>query len=322
MSNSPEATRLSDLFQDIAGVTPFSPASYRYLYAYPPNDSTGFTTANMPTASFAFTPFVPVSNQIAEAMMYTIQNQNERLQQTNQRLVQTAQQLAQRNQVLLELSQAIDTVAENERASVAHELHDAVINPLETQLALLNSKIETGLTTTELQRFIQELSEVRTSLRQGLLNLHAAELREHGLYAAIVYMTKRTAKDQAFKLQLEVSDNLLDYSITDNIQHAVYRITQQALQNIIKHAEAHNVRVSLAVEANTKKPSNSSHALVLCISDDGRGFEVPVDFNRLQVAGHNGLAGFAQKVKLLDGTLQIISQPSCGTTITITIPIL
>jgi GAF domain-containing protein len=253
-------------------------------------------------------------------------------------LEQAVQELDQRNRDLLELSQAVNTVAENERASVAHELHDAVVNPFETALTQLKVKLAAGagLNHNELEVLVQEGTEVRSSLRQGLLNLHAAELKEHGLYTALIYMARRAAKDQTFKLHLELSDSLLDenLAISENVQHAVYRIAQQALQNIIKHAEARNVTIFLDVgfdegavpqEPTTTAPRNSSRAtrrqLSLRVSDDGKGFDVPEDFNKLQVEGHNGLAGFAQKVKLLGGWLQVASQLGHGTTISIEIPL-
>jgi signal transduction histidine kinase len=145
-------------------------------------------------------------------------------------------------------------------------------------------------------------------------------------------MARRTCKDQAFKLHLAISDSLLDeeLEIQENIQHAIYRITQQALQNIIKHAEARNVTIYLDVEeaedtveqtpANSVR-SGSSKRLSLRITDDGKGFEMPADFNKLQADGHNGLAGFAQKVKLLGGQLQVASQVGHGTTISLLIPL-
>jgi signal transduction histidine kinase len=253
-------------------------------------------------------------------------------------LEQAVQELDQRNRDLMELSQAVNTVAENERASVAHELHDAVVNPFETALTHLKVKLAAGagLSHDELEALVHEGVEVRSSLRQGLLNLHAAELKEHGLYTALIYMARRTAKDQAFKLHLEISDSLLDedLAISENVQHAVYRIAQQALQNIIKHAEARNVTIYLDVEfdegtakqelASTVR-SGSRNAvrsqLSLRVNDDGKGFDVPADFNKLQVEGHNGLAGFAQKVKLLGGRLQVVSEVGYGTTISIKIPL-
>jgi signal transduction histidine kinase len=228
-------------------------------------------------------------------------------------LEQTFAQLEERNRDLLELSQAVDTTAENERESIAHELHDSVVNPFETQLGLLEAKVTANsLTCTEVAVICQELTEVRRNMRSGLQNLYASELVEYGLYTAIIYMTKRLAKDQPFKLHQQISDELLEQDFHLTIQHAIYRITQQALQNIIKHAQASNVTVYLAWVYEK---------LVLKVSDDGKGFVVPTDFSKLQAANHNGLAGFAQKVRLLGGRLQIESQLGLGTTILIELPL-
>jgi signal transduction histidine kinase len=228
-------------------------------------------------------------------------------------LEQTFAQLEERNRDLVELSHAVDTTAENERESIAHELHDSVVNPFETQLTLLETKIVAGsLNISEVAIIWQELVEVRRNMRSGLQNLYAAELVEYGLYTAIIYMTKRLAKDQPFKLNQQISDELLEQDFHLTIQHAIYRITQQALQNIIKHAQASNVTVYLAWVCEK---------LVLKVSDDGKGFVVPTDFNKLQAANHNGLAGFTQKARLLGGRLQIESQLGLGTTILVELPV-
>jgi signal transduction histidine kinase len=256
-----------------------------------------------------------VTNQQLEQSQLLIQKQVEQLQIALAARDQAYAQIEQQNQILAQLSLDIDTVAENERGSIAHELHDAVVNPFETQLTQLKAKLELGLTSTQLQATYQELVEVRHNLRQGLLNLHAAELKEHGLYTALIYMTKRITKDQPFKVRQQIDDSLLGHDINENIQHAVYRITQQALQNVIKHAEAKNVNVALDF---TESSNNTK--LVLKVTDDGKGFVVPNNFTSLQAANHNGLAGFVHKVKLLGGTLFIDSKPNYGTTIRAEIP--
>jgi signal transduction histidine kinase len=146
--------------------------------------------------------------------------------------------------------------------------------------------------------------------------LHAAELKEYGLYTAMLYMTRRIAKDQPFRLHQQISESLLEQVISENVQHAVYRITQQALQNVIKHAAATNVIVYLTIKADSPTPK-----VLLRISDDGKGFSVPPNFIKLQVANHNGLASFAQKVRLLGGKLDITSTLGSGTSISIELPL-
>jgi signal transduction histidine kinase len=268
--------------------------------------SVAFFTFGIPT--IVIIQYFPIKNHTR-----LLQEQNLQLQEAYQSLEQIALQLEKRNKDLLELSQAIDTVAENERGSIAHELHDAVVNPFETQLTLLKSKLDSGLTAPELEASYLELTNVRHHMREGLLNLHAAELKVHGLYTAIVYMIKRLSKGQAFTLHQHISDSLLEQPLTQNMEHSIYRITQQALQNVIKHAEASNVTIYLDFK--------DTNTLLLEINDDGKGFEVPADFAKLQAANHNGLAGFAQKVKLLGGQLHIESTPGTGTAISIELPV-
>jgi signal transduction histidine kinase len=272
-----------------------------------------------PFASLALTMVVwifgfAVSIALLAYLVVQIQKSFNQVEKRNQELLDLSQTLEKRNQELLDLSQRVEMVAENERGSIAHELHDDVVNPFETQLSWLESKLDRGLEVTELSSSYQELVEVRQAMRRGLLNLHATELKEHGLYAAMLYMTKRLSKDQPFKLIIQISDSLLEQELSENIQHTIYRITQQSLQNVIKHAQAKQVTVYLGF--------THINSLLLKISDDGKGFTVPQDFTTLQAANHNGLAGFAQKVKLCSGTLKIESQPGYGTSIEVEIPIL
>jgi signal transduction histidine kinase len=287
------------MFEKLASYT-----ANAYKLLHPSDDS-----SNRAVATF---PSLPTS----DLLLHTLHTQNQQLHQAYAELEQTAVMLAERNRNLTELSQMLDSVAENERENIAYELHDAVVNPFENQLALLKAKLAVGLTPVDLQSLYEELVEVRDSMRQGLLNLHAAELKEYGLYTAMLYMTRRIAKDQAFRLHQQINENLLEQVISENVQHAIYRITQQALQNVIKHAEATNVIVYLAIKADSTTPK-----VLLKISDDGKGFSVPPNFIKLQVANHNGLASFAQKVRLLGGKLDIASALGSGTSVSIELPL-
>jgi signal transduction histidine kinase len=86
----------------------------------------------------------------------------------------------------------------------------------------------------------------------------------------------------------------------------LYRIVQEALSNIARHAEAQMITIRLTWEGAR---------LILTVHDDGRGFTVPVAFHELTTDGHFGLVGMQERVDLIGGEWMIDSSPGCGTTV-------
>jgi signal transduction histidine kinase len=100
--------------------------------------------------------------------------------------------------------------------------------------------------------------------------------------------------------------------VTPALQISVYRIVQEALQNVIKHAAASEVHVDLHITAND---------LTLCVTDNGRGFVVPNHPYYLGQRGHFGLLGMKERAQLHGGTFEVKSQLNQGTTIRVYLPL-
>jgi signal transduction histidine kinase len=94
------------------------------------------------------------------------------------------------------------------------------------------------------------------------------------------------------------------------VETIVYRVTQEALTNVSKHAQARHVWIRLSAE---------EHAVDLTIRDDGIGFD-PTEAARLLKDGHFGLAGMRERVELGGGRLELDSRPGEGTTIGVELP--
>jgi signal transduction histidine kinase len=92
---------------------------------------------------------------------------------------------------------------------------------------------------------------------------------------------------------------------------ALYRIVQEALSNVVKHAQAQHVEVRL----------NYGDQLLVFIRDDGRGFEMPDRMDALSDQGHFGLIGMRERAELIGAQLAIQSMPGVGTTIALHIPL-
>jgi signal transduction histidine kinase len=99
------------------------------------------------------------------------------------------------------------------------------------------------------------------------------------------------------------------------VSTSLFRIAQESVQNVAKHAAAGTVVIRLA---------RHGHMVLLSITDDGAGFDAPSQlsgFPRTVMAGSGyGLAGMAERVHLLGGRLQIRSRPGCGTTVEVIVP--
>jgi signal transduction histidine kinase len=101
-------------------------------------------------------------------------------------------------------------------------------------------------------------------------------------------------------------------SLSDEARHALYRVVQQALDNIEAHAHAQHVRVTLARTANDQ--------ICLCVEDDGRGFSA-ADAERWAADGHFGLRSMCARLESIGGCVTIDSAPGRGTRVVARLPL-
>jgi signal transduction histidine kinase len=197
---------------------------------------------------------------------------------------------------------------ELERRRLARELHD------ETGQTL--TSILLGLRTLEEARdddqraAVAELRELVVTTLQDVRNL-AVELRpkaldDFGLVAALERLTTGFTEQTGIDVDLEAQ--LGDERLPGEIETALYRIVQEALTNIVKHARAQ--RVSILV---VRKPTSAA----VVIEDDGTGIAQPGASDR----GGLGLVGMRERVRLLDGRFEIESSQGAGTTIVAEVPV-
>ncbi len=222
------------------------------------------------------------------------------------------QSIADKETRLNELAQKLALVQEEERRLVGLDLHDGLTQillsanmHLNTFTALTNiadepAGTEISLAHTRLQEAIQEVRRVVSELRP-------TELEDFGLVDGLRQYATKVA--QAEKWQLLFSADLDAGRIATAVETAVFRIVQEALTNIRKHARSRQVRLSLtAVDGQ----------LIIQIEDWGAGFDVTRlgnENNRL------GLVGMKERAALLGGELFIESKPGQGTQIRVEIPL-
>jgi len=210
---------------------------------------------------------------------------------------------------LRELSAHLETVREEEKARIAREVHDELgqmltVLKLETSMCeLAYAQLDPGLheRLNSMKRLIAQLfqlvRDVATALRPPILDA--------GIASAIEWQARRFEARTQIPCLVQVPDNLP--TLSDAKAIGLFRILQEALTNVMRHAQAHTVELTLALEGTD---------LRLTISDDGVGFVQaqgrPVSF---------GLVGMRERVLIMGGQLSLDSELGEGTTLSVTVPL-
>src|SRR5436190_1583849 len=227
-----------------------------------------------------------------------------------------AEVFAQRATVAVDMShkvardalQRIVSAQESERRRLARELHDETGQAL-TSILLGLRPVEEARNEEELRAAVAEVRElVRATLRdvrQLAVDLRPAALDDFGLVPALERLTQTFAEQTGIALEFQAS--VPPGRLPSEIETALYRIVQESLTNVVKHARAARVSVVL-----TRKDDSVS----VVVEDDGVGFEPG------RVAdGGLGLLGMEERVALLGGRVAVESRPGAGTTFVAEVPV-
>jgi signal transduction histidine kinase len=205
---------------------------------------------------------------------------------------------------------------EEERSRLARDLHDGPIQllvGLNLQVGLLLSQAESSWADEDTALLVEELQAIRVEVRRLLSNLRqvCSELRPPildtlGLSAALRALADTWSAQHNLDVQLDLLPNTSLQSLSEEVSVNLYRVVQEALTNIVRHADAQQVTLQL---------SREDTRLILTIQDDGQGFVVPNVFQNLTQKGHFGLVGMQERVELIGGTLKVESVPGYGTNV-------
>ncbi len=201
--------------------------------------------------------------------------------------------------------------ADAERRRWARELHDETLQSLAALRVLLSAALRLeNLPQAQdaMRQAMEHLARETENLRSIITDLRPAALEELGLKAAIESLLDRHRQQSDFQLECEISLSSPETGagpLPAELQSATYRLVQEALTNVVKHAHAKTVHVGI---------TESAGAVLIKIQDDGNGFDTNSN-------GHGfGLAGMRERVHLAGGTLSIQSG-KLGTLLTALLPI-
>jgi len=237
------------------------------------------------------------------------QNLEGQVRRRTQELDLAYQELQQKDLHFRALSSRAITFQEQERRAIARELHDSIgqsLTAIRIQLQLLEStsasKQHESLAKTGMQMVDQTIEEVRRAIK----TLGPAILDDLGLFPALQKLCEDFDERATFTVHYEIKP--IEQPLSPSLENACYRIIQESLTNILKHAQAQQVHV------NVETTSKSLH---FSVKDDGIGFQADGQPPRES----RGIVGMKERVELLEGNFSLDSTLGQGTIIRVTLPL-
>jgi signal transduction histidine kinase len=218
-------------------------------------------------------------------------------------------QLDKRSAARTLLARRFLAVQESERRRIARDLHDDLGQLLTTIRLTLGRVDPDRRTKPEISDSISLIDEALSRVRTLSVELRPSVLDDLGLGAAVEWYAKRIGERAGFAV--EIRDDVSPARLPIDFETAGFRIIQQALTNVARHANATNVHITLRLTARDFE---------LSVVDDGSGFGVPAASARARAGDSLGLLSMQDLASLAGGTLSIISA-STGTTVRARFPI-
>ena len=217
--------------------------------------------------------------------------------------------LKEREMLIAKLSGHLLTGQEEERKRISRELHDETgqaLMVIRLYLGMLEKTVKTRGAKTKITETVEVVDRTIEGLRRIIAKLSPLVLEELGMVAAIRKEAKDLAKNTGVVVRVQIPDNLGRFA--PQVETALYRIVQEALHNVAKHARAHTVDVDVSVDQGE---------LRLVVADDGVGIQEQKGANRGQSFG---LAGIKERVSTMNGAVRVRSVRGQGTRIEISVP--
>jgi two-component system, NarL family, sensor kinase len=199
-----------------------------------------------------------------------------------------------------------------ERNRLAREFHDTIAQGLTAtilQLELADSLLDREESLSPARQAVQKALDLSRhnmeEARRSVVDLRAARLEGRTLAEALMSMLDEQARAAVLETRFDVTGEYLPLPV--RVEAGLFRIAQEAITNVVRHAQASNIRLELV---------STPGQVRLSVEDNGRGFDPT-----LLVEGRFGLMGLNERVRLLGGTLQVDSAPGEGTKLQALIPL-
>jgi len=218
--------------------------------------------------------------------------------------------IGRRTRELASLSAFLQTHYEREKARLARQLHDelgGILTPAKMDLSWLQGRLGATPEYGERMNRLSKLIDQGIDLKRRIIeNLRPSLLDHLGLASALQWYVDEACKSANLECNLRVADNL--ERMPADLEIALYRVVQESVTNVVKHAKAK--RLDLTVERGPK-------GLRVLVADDGVGIQ---DLEAAKKMSH-GLAGMKHRIRSVNGTFDVRSQPGQGTQVDVFVPL-
>ena len=204
--------------------------------------------------------------------------------------------------------------SERERGRWARELHDETLQALGAMRMGLSSALRGGTDAMDnaVRHTVGQLGDEIDKIRALITELRPAALDQIGLYAALEALVLHAEKTQGLDLQTEIDLSYPAGRTSDRLEpeleNTVYRVVQESLTNIAKHARAEQVRLRVI-------ENDADETISVAIEDDGVGFDPD------KASEGFGLIGIRERAEMAGGRMEIASSPGSGTRLNVSIPV-
>lgn len=236
-----------------------------------------------------------------------LQKANEELEK---RVQERTQVLVEMNQDRQKLSRRLMDVQETERRAIARELHDEIGQALTAVKMNLQAIAMVSHTTPQLDDAMSIVERSLQQVRDISLNLRPSMLDDLGLIPALRWYLDRQAQRAGLKPHFAADE--IAVHIPPEIESTCFRVAQEALTNVIRHANADHVFMEIR---------ENDDEVILIIRDDGVGFDVEKAKDRATKGASLGVLGMQERVHLINGEINLESVPPLGTEVWVRIPI-
>ncbi|NOQ66672.1 MAG: hypothetical protein GQ556_05600 [Desulfobacterales bacterium] len=253
---------------------------------------------------------------LAYEIILAARQQIKAIEDSNMELETITNELRKSEERLHRLSSDLFTVQENERRRISLELHDELgqsMAALKMQVGSISRRL--GAVSIEEMKTVcndmrDNINQIIENVRRLARDLSPVVLDDLGLQAAIEYLVNNFTK--IYNVDINYRYTNINHLFNEDSQRIIYRILQEALTNISKHAQAKHV--SLIIEEKDR-------AVQFTVRDDGKGFNVQKTLDQKGTEKGMGLEAMSERVRILGGKINVVSRPGIDTTVTFTTPI-
>jgi signal transduction histidine kinase len=221
-----------------------------------------------------------------------------------------SRELRRSRRELRELTASLVDAREEERRRIARELHDELgqrLTALKLELSTLDASAVGARPSPRIATMFEMIDETVAAVRRIATDLRPAMLDDLGLNTAVEWLARDSARRMGLQLSLDLPP--VDPPIGDAASIALYRMVQETLTNIARHARATQVRIDMRCD---------DAAVELRVQDNGVGLPKPPSRRKVS----HGLMGMRERCQMLGGTIELGNAPDGGACITIRLPLL